>query len=404
MMVKIGVIREGKIPVDKRVPLIPEHINQLTKDYPDIRVWVQRSELRCYPDEEYAGAGIAVKDSVADCDILLGVKEVPVPELVAGKTYLFFSHTTKEQPYNRGLLRAILQKNITLIDYENLTDQHGHRIVAFGRYAGIVGAYNGLLTYGRKFNLFNLRRAHTCFDLADLTTEYAKIKLPPIKIAITGGGRVAHGAMEVLDGAGIRKVSVKEYLEQEFDQPVYAQLHSHHYNKHRQGAAFSDDDFHRHPEEFVPDFLKFAWQTDLLIAGAYWDPAAPVLFTKEDLLNEKFRIKVIADITCDIEGSIPTTIRPTTIDEPFYDYSPRDFAEAPPFSASENITVMAIDNLPNELPRNASQDFGRELINHVLPLFVTGDDEQVLERATIARNGRLTPKYQYLSSYVAGGQ
>ncbi len=401
-MIKIGIIREGKIPVDKRVPLIPEHILQLTGKYPELEVCVQKSEVRCYPDKDYLTAGIAVEESVAGCDILLGVKEVPIPELVAGKTYMFFSHTTKEQPYNRNLLREILKKNITLIDYENLTDQHGRRIVAFGRYAGIVGAYNGLLTYGRKFGLFNLRRAHACFDLADLTTEYDKIKLPPIKIAITGGGRVAHGAMEVLDGAGIRQVPPKEYLQQEFAEAVYTQLHSHHYNKHRLGAAFSDDDFHRHPEEFESDFLKFARQTDLLIAGAYWDPAAPVLFTKEDVTREGFRIKVIADITCDIEGSIPTTIRPTTLDDPFYDYSPQTFSEMPPFSDPKNITVMAIDNLPNELPRNASQDFGRELVNNVLPLFVTGDEEEVLARATIAHQGKLTPKFHYLKPYVAG--
>ena len=344
--------------------------------------------------------GFEVSKDTSDCDILLGVKEVPVHELIDGKTYMFFSHTTKEQPYNRKLLREILNKKITLIDYEALTDQHGKRIIAFGRYAGIVGAYNGLLTYGKKNDLFEIRRAHECFDLDDLKTEYAKIKLPPIKIVVTGGGRVSHGAMEVLDGVHIRKVSHHEILSQEFDEPVYAQLHSHHYNKHRAGAAFSDDDFHRYPAEFRPDFLKFAHQVDLLIAGAYWDPHAPVLFTKEDIRDSNFKTRVIADITCDIEGSIPTTLRSTTIENPYYDYSPDSLSEALPFSSEENITVMAIDYLPNELPRNASQDFGDELINNVLPLFLEADDDQVLERATITKNGELTSKYKYLESYV----
>jgi alanine dehydrogenase len=402
-MVKIGVIREGKVPVDKRVPLIPEHVVQLTQKHADFEVCVQTSDFRCYPDSSYQQLGIEVKEYIADCDILLGVKEVPIPELIPDKTYFFFSHTIKEQPYNRDLLRAILQKNITLIDYEALTDQHGRRIVAFGRYAGIVGAYNGLLTYGIKYNLFKLRRAHECFDLEDLKTEYSKISLPPIKIVITGGGRVAHGAMEVLDRAGIRKVSPNEFLDEQYDEPVYAQLHSHHYNKHKAGAAFTDDDFHHRPEDFLPDFLKFARQTDLLIAGAFWHPEAPVLFTREDLQDERFRIRVIADITCDIEGSIPTTLRPTTIDQPFYDYNPASFAEAKPFSSRDNITVMAIDNLPNELPRNASQDFGHELINNVLPLFIEGDDEEILERATIAKNGALTTKFNYLHDFVKRG-
>ena len=399
-MIKIGIIREGKVPVDKRVPLIPEHVIQLKQKNTNFNVCVQSSDIRCYADTSYKSLGIEVKENVSDCDILLGVKEVPIPELIADKTYLFFSHTTKEQPYNRKLLREILNKKITLIDYEALTDQHGSRIVAFGRYAGIVGAYNGLLTYGKKRNLYEIRRAYECFDLDDLKTEYAKIKLPPIKIVVTGGGRVSHGAMEVLDGVQIRKVNPKELLSQEFDEPVYAQLHSHHYNIHRAGAAFSDDDFHRHPEEFRPDFLKYAHQVDLLIAGAFWDPHAPVLFTKEDIKDPKFKTRVIADITCDIEGSIPTTVRSTTIEEPFYDYSPESLSEVTPFSAEENITVMAIDYLPNELPRNASQDFGDELINNVLPLFIEGDEDQVLERATISKDGELTSKYKYLESYV----
>lgn len=401
-MVTIGVIKEGKIPVDKRVPLIPEHIVKLMAAHPGIDVSIQHSEYRCYPDKEYQQLGLRVKESVADCDILLGVKEVPIPELIPTKTYMFFSHTTKEQAYNRNLLKEILNKKITLIDYEALTDQHGQRIVAFGRYAGIVGAYNGLLTYGKKLELFNLRRAYECFDLEDLKTEYTKINLPAIKIVVTGGGRVAQGAMEVLDDVGIRKVSAAAYLNEQFYEPVYTQLHSHRYNKHKEGAAFSDEDFHRHPEMFEADFLKYTEKTDLLIAGAYWDPAAPVLFTKDDLRKPTFRIKVIADITCDIEGSIPTTVRPTTIDDPFYDYSPQLLTEKPAFSNKENITVMAIDNLPNELPRNASQDFSKELINKVLPLFIEGDEEEVLERATITRNGELTKKYAYLESYVNG--
>jgi alanine dehydrogenase len=400
-MIKIGVIREGKVPVDKRVPLTPHHVVQLTEQHPNFGVAVQASEVRCYPDSSYQALGVEVKEDISACDILLGVKEVPIPELIPEKTYFIFSHTIKEQPYNRDLLIEVLKKKITLIDYEALTDPDGRRIVAFGRYAGIVGAYNGLLTYGLRYNLYKLRRAHECFDLEDLKTEYRKIALPPIKIAITGGGRVARGAMEVLDGIGIRKVAAAEFLTEQFNEPVYAQLHSHDYNRHISNSAFTDADFHAHPKDFRPDFLKYAHQADLLIAGAFWDPQAPVLFTKEDLRDGTFNIKVIADITCDIEGSIPTTIRSTTIDEPFYDYDVDSFSESMAFSGVDNITVMAIDNLPNELPRNSSEDFGDQLINNVLPLFIEGDGAGVLERATISKNGELTDKYRYLEEYVS---
>ena len=399
-MIKIGVIREGKIPTDRRVPLTPEHIVKFLKENPGFEVYVQASEIRCYNNSSYQDLGIEVKEDISNCDILLGVKEVPIPDLIDNKTYIFFSHTIKEQSYNRELLREILKKNITLLDYEVLTDQLNRRIVAFGRYAGIVGAYNGLLTYGIKHNLYDLRRACECFDLDDLKTEYPKIKLPPIKIIVTGGGRVAHGAMEVLDGVGIKKVSPKDFIVEQYDEPVYAQLDPHNYNRHQEGLAFTDEDFFRHPEEYKADFLKYAHQADLLIAGAFWDPHAPVLFTKEDIRDPNFKTRVIADITCDIEGSIPTTVRSTTIEEPFYDYSPESLSEVIPFSAEENITVMAIDYLPNELPRNASQDFGDELINNVLPLFIEGDEDQVLERATISKDGELTSKYKYLESYV----
>lgn len=401
-MMKFGVIKEGKVPQDKRVPLLPEHINQLLLEYPNVEVVVQSSPIRCYPDNEYLDAGIDISQDVSDCDILLGVKEVPIPELIENKTYLFFSHTIKAQPYNRDLLKEILSKNITLLDYEAFTNSNGARIVAFGRYAGIVGAYNGLLTYGKKLNLFNIRRAHECFDLQDLTTEYSKIKLPTTKIVITGGGRVAGGAMEVLDGVGIRKVSADEFLAQELNEAVYVQLNPLDYNRHRDNVDHPESYFFNNPKEYESNFQRFAEKADLLIASAYWEPAAPVLFTKEDLKKDDFNIKVIADITCDIEGSIPTTIRPTSIDSPWYDYNRTILKEDEAFSSESNITVMSIDNLPNELPRNASQDFGYELVNNVLPLFINGDKDAVLERATITRNGKLTEQYKYLESYVKG--
>ncbi|MEL6534319.1 MAG: NAD(P)-dependent oxidoreductase [Bacteroidota bacterium] len=399
-LLSIGLIKEGKIPIDRRVPIIPEHAAHFVGDNPKAHFVAQNSDIRAIQDSEYKEAGIPVADSVTDCDILMGVKEVPIDQLVPNKTYFFFSHTIKKQPYNRNLLRAILDKKIRLIDYELLTNEHGQRIVAFGRYAGIVGAYNGVLTYGKRYRLFDLRPAHECFDLADLTTEYSKVKLPPIKIAVTGGGRVAKGSMEVLLGMGIRQVTPAEYLEKDYEEPVFTQLNSRDYHVHQEGKPFERKEFYQYPERFESGFKSFAHATDLLIAGAFWDPKAPVLFTPQSATEPGFKIKVVADVTCDIEGSIPSTLRPSTIEDPVYDYNPESHVEKPPLSDEANITVMAVDNLPCELPRDASKDFGQELINNVLPNLFNGDPEGVIERATITQDGKLTARFQYLQDYV----
>ncbi len=398
-MIKIGLIKEGKVPVDKRVPLTPKQAAELQESF-DVEVVVQSSDIRCFKDQEYIDEGLYVVHNVGDCDVLLGVKEVPMPDLISNKTYFFFSHTSKEQPYNQKLLQTIIEKKIKLVDYEGLTDSKGARVVAFGRYAGIVGAYNGIKTYGERFNLFSIRAANTCYDLDDLQTEYSKVKLPPIKIILTGRGRVSKGAEEVFLGMRITRVTPQQFLTERFDYPVYTQIHSDEYNKTKDGSLFDIKKFHSDPKDFEGDFLKYAKEADLLVAGAFWDPHAPVLFTREDATKPDFKIKVIADITCDIEGSIPSTLRPSTIAEPVYDYSAKEGVEKPAFSDESNITVMAVDNLPCELPINASNDFGEQLINNVLPHLFSDDKEEVIKRATITDNGKLTEKYSYLQNFL----
>ena len=402
MSLTVGLIREGKTPPDKRVPLTPKKCVEAQASFPGLRVVVQNSPIRSYADQEYCDLDLEVRDDVSDCDVLMGVKEVPADQLIANKTYLFFSHTVKKQPANRNLLRTVLAKNITLIDYELLTNARGERIVAFGRYAGIVGAYNGLLTYGRKHNLFSLRPAHQCVDMDDMQEEFFKVKkLPPIKMAITGSGRVAQGALEVLDRMGIRRVSVYDYLYHDFNEPVYTQLLSSDYNRRRDGRVWDTQDFHKNPQEYESTFGNFLPVTDLLIACAYWHPAAPKLFTEADTQRPDFRINTIADVTCDVNGSVPTTKRSSTITEPAFDYNPATGELEPPYSRPTNITEMAVDNLPCELPRNASRDFGRQLLDNVFP-HLTGDDAAgVIARATIAKAGKLTERYQYLADYVA---
>lgn len=400
--VKIGLIREGKVPIDHRVALSPAHAAKVAELYPEVEIVAQRSDIRCFADEDYQNAGVSVVESLEDCDIIFGVKEVALPSLLAGKTYFFFSHTIKKQPYNRGLLQDVLEKKITLVDYETLTDKSGARVIAFGRWAGIVGAYNGIWTYGKRYNLFHLRRAHECFDLDDLKSEFTAVKLPPVKIILTGGGRVAKGAMEVLMGMGIRKVTPRQFLEEYFDFPVFAQLNARNYNTKCDGEDFSRDEFYRSPQLYEADFLQYARSADILIASAFWDPKAPALFTRKDIMQNDFKITVIADITCDIDGSIPSTKMPSSIDEPIYDYNPCDDRVESPFSDEANVTVMAVDNLPCELARDASESFGDQLLENVLPSLLSGDREGTIKRATIATEGMLTERFSYLQDYVDG--
>ncbi len=399
---RIGIIKEGKIPIDKRVAFTPNQAKEIKTLHNQVDVVCESSEIRCYTDEEYKNEGIEVKQDMHSCDWLFGIKEVPINQLIDNKTYCFFSHTMKKQPYNRNLLRTILKKKIRLIDYEVLKNNRGERLAAFGRYAGIVGAYNALWTYGKRFGTYNLRRAKDCFDLDDLETEYKKVKLGNVKILLTGSGRVGNGSKEVLLGSNIKEVSANDFLTKSYEYPVFTQLSSKDYHLHNEEKGFNREEFHKNPERYKSDFLKFAFASDVFIGGAYWNPKAPVLFTKTDIRNENFRIKVIADITCDIEGSIPTTLKPSSIDDPIYDYNPVSENAEGALSSPENITVMAIDNLPCELPRSASKDFGRDLIDKVLPHIINGDKEKVLFNATITEKGELTPQFEYLQNYVDG--
>ncbi len=397
-LLKIGIIREGKNPPDKRVAFTPLQAEEISQRFPSIKLIVEPSEIRCYKDAEYQELGIEM-GSIEDCDILMGIKEVPIKNLIEGKTYLFFSHTTKKQPYNRGLLQEVLKKQIRLIDYEALKDTQGNRLVAFGRFAGIVGAYNSLWVFGNRFKKYSLRRAFECFDINDLKLELRKVILPPIKIILTGAGRVAKGAMETLDTAGIRKVNAQDFLNQEFNEPVYVQLSSADYHIRKNGGHFNREEFHQFPGRYNADFSKFNQVADILIAGAFWNPKAPVLFTREDMQNPLFKTKIVADITCDINGSVPCTKKASTIPEPIYDYNPATDSTEAPLSKESNITVMAVDNLPCELPRSASQEFGRDLIDKIIKL-LRQDSKVILDRATIAKHGQLTKSFTYLQDYV----
>lgn len=398
-MTKIGIVREGKVPVDKRVPFSPSQVAFISKNFKDVQIVVQPSDFRCFTNAEYEKEGVKMQEDLSDCDIIMGIKEVPPANMLPGKKYSFFSHTIKKQPHNQKLMKAMVEKKIQMIDYECLTDVHHNRIIGFGHYAGLVGAYNGILGYGKKYNLFDLKPANQCHDKAEMRQEFSKIRLPNIKIIVTGNGRVANGAIEMMGALMIRRVTSFEFSNFSYREATYSQLHSNNYNEPIDGSVWDTNRFYSHPNEFRSTFGKYTRHCDLLVHCSYWDPRAPKLFTKEEMRSNEFRISVIADVTCDINGSIPSTTRASTIAEPFYGYNPLTEAEGPAFS-HDTITVMAVDNLPCELPRDASEDFGKELIEKVLPSLVGNDTDGLIERGSIVKNGKLLPRFEYLSDYA----
>lgn len=401
---KIGLIREGKTPPDKRVPFTPKQIRRILELYPnEIEFKVEPSPIRCFSDDEFAGLDIELSQDMSDCDVLMGIKEVPIDQLIPQKTYIFFSHTIKKQAHNKKLLQVVLKKNIKLIDYEVLKNEKGERTVAFGRWAGIVGAYNGLWTYGKKTGLYELKRAYECFDKSEMDIELKKVQLPPIKIVVTGTGRVGKGVQEILDSVGIKQVDPKEFLYQYFDEAVFTVLSSSDFNRRKTDGGFDREEFYAEPLKYESHFLKYAEVSDILMAAAYWDNMAPRLFELENISSEDFNISVIADITCDINGSVPTTFKASSIQDPVYDVDRESFQLLTAFGKQNSISVMAIDNLPTELPRNASEEFGQQLIENLIPELLKSSSK-ILDRATITKDGDLTLEFMYLKDYVEDNQ
>jgi len=398
---KIGVLKEEKVPADKRVPLTPKQCKALLNAYPNLELVVKSSDIRCFSDEMYRNEGIAIVDDVSDCDVLIGVKEVPKSSLIANKTYFYFSHTIKEQPYNRELLLKMMELNISMVDYEVLKNQKGKRLLGFGRYAGIVGAYNGFLTYGLKSGKYNLKTAHNCEDRVEMEGEMSKIKLSNEKIIVTGNGRVGNGILEIIQKANIREVSKSEFLNNTFDEAVFVHLNTMDYNVRIDGSESNKSEFYKQPELYCSSFMDYAKKADFFIAGHYYSSGSPYLFTREDAKCLDFKIKVVADVSCDINGPVACTIKPSTIADPIYGYDKQTGQEVD-FSNEDAIAVMAVDNLPCELPKDASEDFGNELLEKILPSLLISDDEQIIANATLCKNGDLTPNFEYLRNYVNG--
>lgn len=401
--ITIGIIREGKVPPDKRVPLTPKQCKLLESRYPHVKVVVQPSPIRAFKDEAYLAEGIEMKEDLSDCDIIMGVKEVNIEDLIPNKTFMFFSHTIKKQPYNRKLLQAILDKNIRLIDYEILKDSSNKRIIGFGRYAGIVGCYNGIRTYGLKHNLYSIKAANECADRREVEEELKKVKLKKdMKIVLTGFGRVGHGAREILDLLPIKEVSPEEFLSESFDQPVFTHLDAEDYYERRSDGGFEKSEFYKNPSEYTCTFERFLSQADMYIPCHFWSNKADYIITRNALKSEDVRLSVVADISCDIDCAVACTIRPSKIDDPIYGYNPMTESEDD-FHKDGVIAVMAVDNLPCELPIDASEDFGNELMKEVFPSLLLEDKDGIIERGTeTTLDGQLTEGFKYLEDYVLG--
>ena len=398
-----AIIKERKNPPDRRVVFSPEHLAEAQLAFPNAKFIVESSDIRIFPDEAYRTLGFEVVDDVSDADVMIGVKEVPIEYLIPNKKYFYFSHTIKKQPYNRKLLVAMLEKNIEMFDHETIVRKNGSRLIGFGRYAGLVGAYNGFRVLGLRDNLFSLPKVETLADLNDVKVELDKITIPNIKILLSGTGKVAHGAKEILDHLGIKEVSDALYLTAQFTEPVYVMADVMEYAKRSDGKVGDKFKFYKDPTGYESNFMPYAKETDYFIAGHFYGNNAPYLFTREDAKHSDFRINLVADISCDIDGPVASTIRPSTIADPFYGYDPKTEKEVA-LNAKNAITVMAVDNLPCELPKDASEGFGETFLEHVIPAFFNKDENGVLKRAKITENKKLTKRFSYLQDYIDGNE
>ena len=397
-MLTIGLIREGKTPADNRVALTPAQCKWVHKNAANVKMLVQSSPHRCFTDKEYRSAGVEVIEDMSHCDVLFGIKEVPVDELIANKTYLFFSHTKKAQLHNQKLMRAMVEKKITLIDYECLTHDDGQRIIGFGFFAGVVGAHNGMMAFGNRTGAFKLGRVGDVRDYRQLIHTYFGLKLPKIKVAVTGSGRVAHGLLEIMNLLGVNEVEPFDYLHRQYDYPVYVHLKGRDLYERKDDGTYNRDNFHECPEEYKCSFSPFVKQTDILLNGVYWDKTIPSLFSLDEFRNASFKIQTIADITNDTGGSIPVNIGDSTIADPVYGVDKITLQKTAPYLPG-SVDVMAVGNLPNELPRDASRYFGEQLIKFVLDDLVKGGST-ILDRATMLKKGELMDEYSYLQEYA----
>ena len=395
---KIGIIKEYKIPPDKRVVFSPEKCVETLQKFPQVEFFIEKSDIRCFSDLEYEEMGLKVVTDLSNCDVLIGVKEVPIEKLIDNKKYFFFSHTIKKQPYNKKLLQQIIKKNIELFDHETIVDNNNNRLIGFGYYAGVIGAYNGLRAYGLKNHTFSIPKAIDLKDRQEFNSILKSLSIPNMKILLTGKGRVGSGTKEVLDFLKIKEVSAQDFINETYSESVYVNIDVLDYN-YSDSIENTVSNFYNYPEKFRSTFSKFLSVSDIYFAGHYHNPKAPKLITLDDIKNPDFNVQVIADISCDIDGPIASTIRPSTIENPTYGFHKEKLVECD-FLDENALAVMAVDNLPCELPRDSSEMFGEMFLKYVIPSFFNNDRENILKNSKITSEGSLTDRFSYLSDYI----
>jgi alanine dehydrogenase len=395
---KIGIIKEYKSPPDKRVVFSPEKCVETLQKFPQVEFFIEKSDIRCFSDLEYEEMGLKVVTDLSNCDVLIGVKEVPIEKLIENKKYFFFSHTIKKQPYNKKLLQQIIKKNIELFDHETIVDNNNNRLIGFGYYAGVIGAYNGLRAYGLKNHTFSIPKAIDLKDRQEFNSILKSLSIPNMKILLTGKGRVGSGTKEVLDFLKIKEVSAQDFINETYNESVYVNIDVLDYN-YSDSIENTVSNFYNYPEKFRSTFSKFLSVSDIYFAGHYHNPKAPKLITLDDIKNPDFNVQVIADISCDINGPIASTIRPSTIENPTYGFHKEKLVECD-FLDENALAVMAVDNLPCELPRDSSEMFGEMFLKYVIPSFFNNDQDNILKNSKITSKGSLTDRFSYLSDYI----
>ncbi len=432
---RIGIRREDMYRWERRVPLIPEDARELAQKH-GIEIIVQPSPKRTFADAEYHQAGITVSDSLAPCPIIFGIKEIPIPALEKGKTYVFFSHTTKGQPYNMPMLKRILELGCTLIDYEKVTDENGRRLIFFGRYAGLAGMIDTLWALGKRLAWEGisspLEAVDRALDYTDLAAAEKVIRLVgerikneglpdaivPLVVGFAGYGNVSRGAQEILDLLPVREIAPEElpsiiekmtasrnviykvvFTEKDMVEPIDA------------GRPFNLQEYYEHPERYRSIFERYLPSLSVLANGIYWEPIYPRLLTKDTAkamyAEGQPHLRIIGDISCDVEGAIECTVKATEPDDPVYVYDPVT-DRAIMGVAGNGPVILAVDILPSELPREASVYFSGVLKPYV-PTIARADFFGVLKscglpapikRAVIAYRGELAPAYRYIEKHL----
>ena len=401
-LTNIGIIRESRND-ENRTPLVPEHIKKYKESNPNINFIIQPSNSRCFADEEYELCGAKINENLNECSIIFGVKEIDPNILINNKTYLFFSHTFKidKKQKNIGkdkkeLLLSILNKKIKLIDYENIREKNGNRCLGFGIFAGIVGCYNTLKLFLKVLGKQSLASAYKINDYERLVLNLKNLYFPKAKVLVTGDGRVSKGVIELLNQTNIKEVSKKDFLEKKFDDPIFCNLETKDYVINNSSTNFNLEHFIKNPREYSSSALQYLKETNIFISAHYWEPSSPKIFENEDLKNLP-SLNIVGDITCDINGSVPTTIRSSTIKKPNYWIDRNNLKEIE--ENNDGIAVMAGDNLPSELPRDSSAEFSEGIIKEVLPFLLNEDDGRILN-GTITTDGSFLEKYNYLYNYI----